>query len=203
MSAQVEITGISKAFATAKGPLVVVRDFNLRIARGEFVTLIGHSGCGKSTVLSMLAGLSDATTGGIVLMGRKTFSSLPKPLPNRTNVVFTRGPRLLSHDTAFLAKCGDKPIVGSWGMRLRRQGFQLGFERIAEREIWLVRGINRFLAAARIPAGAAVDHGRVAADRQSSRATTARSGDSRGGGGAGLRGGASVGLPRGKEGGES
>ena len=89
----------------------------------------------------------ELTTGGIVLMGRKTFSSLPKPLPNRTNVVFTRGPRLLSHDAAFLAKCGDKPIVGNWGMRLRRQAFQLGFERIASREIWLVRGINRFLAA--------------------------------------------------------
>jgi dihydrofolate reductase len=89
----------------------------------------------------------ELTTGGIVLMGRKTFASLPKPLPNRTNVVFTRGPRLLSHDAAFLAKCGDKPVVGSWGMRLRRQAFQLGFERIAAREIWLVRGINRFLAA--------------------------------------------------------
>ena len=68
-------------------------------------------------------------------------------VPNRTNVVFTRGPRLLSHDATFVARCGDKPVVGSWGMRLRRQAYQLGFERIAAREVWLVRGINRFLAA--------------------------------------------------------
>ncbi len=87
------------------------------------------------------------TAGGIVLMGRKTFASLPKPLPNRTNVVFTRGPRLLSRDPAFIAKCGQPPLVGHWASRLRRPDFQLGFERIASREVWLVRSIARFLAA--------------------------------------------------------
>ena len=89
----------------------------------------------------------ELTTGGIVLMGRRTFASLPKPLPNRTNVVFTRAPRLLAKDTAFQAKCGDRPVVGYWSFRLRRLAFQLGFERIAPREVWLVRSISRFLAA--------------------------------------------------------
>ena len=87
------------------------------------------------------------TTGGIVLMGRKTFLSLPKPLPNRTNVVFTRGPRMLARDPEFAAHCGVKPLVGHWAARLRRGPAQLGFERIANREVWLVRSMDRFLAA--------------------------------------------------------
>jgi dihydrofolate reductase len=87
------------------------------------------------------------TTGGIVLMGRKTFESLPKPLPNRTNVVFTRSPRALSKEEAFLARCGCRPLVGHWARRLRHSAFQLGFERIATREVWLVRGVNRFIDA--------------------------------------------------------
>ena len=87
------------------------------------------------------------TTGGIVLMGRKTFLSLPKPLPNRTNVVFTRGPRMLARDPEFTARCGVKPVVGHWTARLRRGPAQLGFERIANREVWLVRSVARFLAA--------------------------------------------------------
>ena len=47
---------------------VVVRDFNLVILEGEFVTLIGHSGCGKSTVLSMIAGLTPKS-GGYMILG--------------------------------------------------------------------------------------------------------------------------------------
>jgi len=87
------------------------------------------------------------TTGGIVLMGRKTFLSLPKPLPNRTNVVFTRAPRMLARDPEFTARCSVKPLVGHWNARLRRGPAQLGFERIASREVWLVRSVGRFLAA--------------------------------------------------------
>ncbi len=87
------------------------------------------------------------TTGGIVLMGRKTFNSLPKPLPNRTNVVFTRAPMTLARDPEFAARCGVKPVVGHWNARLRRGPAQLGFEKIAQREVWLVRSVERFLAA--------------------------------------------------------
>src|ERR1051325_1172884 len=49
-------------------PHVVVRDFDLALAEGEFVTLIGHSGCGKSTVLSMIAGLTPKS-GGYMILG--------------------------------------------------------------------------------------------------------------------------------------
>ncbi len=50
------------------GEHVVVRDFDLTIAEHEFVSLIGHSGCGKSTVLSMVAGLT-SKSGGYIILG--------------------------------------------------------------------------------------------------------------------------------------
>src|SRR4051812_29733384 len=52
-----------------KGEHVVVRNFDLAVAEGEFVSLIGHSGCGKSTVLSMLAGLTPKSGGYMILGG--------------------------------------------------------------------------------------------------------------------------------------
>jgi nitrate ABC transporter ATP-binding subunit len=48
-----------------------VRDFSLYVSEGEFVCVLGHSGCGKSTVLSILMGLNEATTGGVVIDGRE------------------------------------------------------------------------------------------------------------------------------------
>jgi ABC-type oligopeptide transport system ATPase subunit len=62
---------------------VIVQNFDLRIKKGEFVTLIGHSGCGKSTILSMLAGLSEINGGGIILAGKE----LSGPGPDR-GIVF-------------------------------------------------------------------------------------------------------------------
>jgi nitrate/nitrite transport system ATP-binding protein len=73
----VEFYDVTKVYPTADGPLTVVDKFNLDIRQGEFVSLIGHSGCGKSTVLSMAAGLSDVTDGGIVLDAREVTSAGP------------------------------------------------------------------------------------------------------------------------------
>lgn len=95
MSQHVELSQLSKIYATPKGPAVIVKDFNLRIAKGEFVTLIGHSGCGKSTVLSMLAGLNDITDGIIVLAGKELVGAGPD-----RGVVF-QSPSLLPWYTAF------------------------------------------------------------------------------------------------------
>lgn len=64
-----QFSQLYKTYATPKGPLTVVRDFNLTMARGEFISVIGHSGCGKSTVLTMAAGLNDISAGAIVLDG--------------------------------------------------------------------------------------------------------------------------------------
>ena len=60
---------LHKIYATPKGPLTVVEDFNLTLKKGEFVSLIGHSGCGKSTVLTMTAGLNGISRGAIKLDG--------------------------------------------------------------------------------------------------------------------------------------
>jgi nitrate/nitrite transport system ATP-binding protein len=95
MSDYVELSNLTKTYPTPKGPAVIVKDFNLRIKKGEFVTLIGHSGCGKSTVLSMLAGLNDISGGGIILAGKE----LVGPGPDR-GIVF-QSPCLLPWMTAF------------------------------------------------------------------------------------------------------
>src|SRR5438552_11717646 len=95
MSDYVELSNLTKIYPTSKGPAMIVKDFNLRIAKGEFVTLIGHSGCGKSTVLSMLAGLSEISGGGIILAGKE----LDGPGPDR-GMVF-QSPCLLPWMTAF------------------------------------------------------------------------------------------------------
>ena len=60
---------LHKVYPTPKGPLTVVEDFNLKLDRGEFISLIGHSGCGKSTVLTMVAGLNEISKGVIKLDG--------------------------------------------------------------------------------------------------------------------------------------
>jgi nitrate/nitrite transport system ATP-binding protein len=67
----VEFSQVSKIYPTRRGPSKVVDGFDLKIRQGEFVSIIGHSGCGKSTVLSMMAGLNDISEGVIVLDGRE------------------------------------------------------------------------------------------------------------------------------------
>jgi len=95
MRAYCELSQLGKTFPSPKGAAVIVKDFNLKMQKGEFVCLIGHSGCGKSTVLSMLAGLSSVTEGGIILLGKE----LTGPGPDR-GVVF-QSPSLLPWLTAF------------------------------------------------------------------------------------------------------
>jgi nitrate/nitrite transport system ATP-binding protein len=78
-----EISHVSIEFPTPKGPFKALDSVHLNIAKGEFVSLIGHSGCGKSTVLNIVAGLYQATTGGIILDGKE----VDEPGPDRA-VVF-------------------------------------------------------------------------------------------------------------------
>jgi nitrate/nitrite transport system ATP-binding protein len=71
VKAFVEIAGLGKTYDTPVGPAEIVRDFTLYVDRGEFVCLLGHSGCGKTTVLSTLMGLVTPTIGGVVIDGRE------------------------------------------------------------------------------------------------------------------------------------
>src|SRR5437868_15142835 len=66
-----ELTSLGKTYATEQGPSVIVKDFNLRVSEGEFVCIVGHSGCGKSTVLSIAIGLNDASEGAVIVAGRQ------------------------------------------------------------------------------------------------------------------------------------
>ncbi len=68
---------LGKTYKTPKGNAVIVTDFNLKIKKGEFVCVIGHSGCGKSTVLSMVAGLSEISEGSIILDGHEIEGAAP------------------------------------------------------------------------------------------------------------------------------
>ena len=78
-----QLTQVCIEFATKHGPFKALQDVNLKIKEGEFVSLIGHSGCGKSTVLNVVAGLYQATTGGVILEGKE----VNEPGPDRA-VVF-------------------------------------------------------------------------------------------------------------------
>src|ERR1051325_4484883 len=95
MSDYVELSNLTKIYPAPKGPAVIVKDFNLRLRKGEFVSLIGHSCCGKSTVLSMLAGLNEISGGGIILAGKELVGAGPD-----RGIVF-QSPCLLPWFSAF------------------------------------------------------------------------------------------------------
>ncbi|MGJ8682251.1 ABC transporter ATP-binding protein [Paraglaciecola sp.] len=78
-----ELTQVGIDFPTPKGPFTALQNVNLKIKEGEFISLIGHSGCGKSTVLNIVAGLYQATTGGVILDNKE----VNEPGPERA-VVF-------------------------------------------------------------------------------------------------------------------
>jgi nitrate/nitrite transport system ATP-binding protein len=83
MSTYLSLENLGITFDTDNGPLNVLNDVCLKVDQGEFITLIGHSGCGKSTVLNIVAGLLTATKGGVVLQEKEVNS----PGPDRA-VVF-------------------------------------------------------------------------------------------------------------------
>ena len=79
-----DFSQLHKVYPTPKGPLTVVEDFDLKVNQGEFISLIGHSGCGKSTVLTMAAGLNAISKGAIKLDGRHVEGADPEraqPVP--------------------------------------------------------------------------------------------------------------------------
>ena len=101
MSTYLSLENLSITFDTDKGPLNVLNDVSLKIDKGEFISLIGHSGCGKSTVLNIVAGLLQASSGGVLLENRE----VKDPGPDRA-VVFQNHsllPWLTVYDNVRLA----------------------------------------------------------------------------------------------------
>ncbi|WP_290516149.1 ABC transporter ATP-binding protein [Alcanivorax sp.] len=95
MKALLELSNVGMKFDTPNGQFEALKDVNLKIDSGEFVSLIGHSGCGKSTVLNIVAGLLQATDGGVILDKHE----VTEPGPERA-VVF-QNHSLLPWLTAF------------------------------------------------------------------------------------------------------
>lgn len=89
------IDSVSKVYPTPNGDYTVLKDVNLTINQGEFICLIGHSGCGKTTLLNMVSGFAQPTTGSVKLQGKP----IVKPGPDRM-VVF-QGYALLPWLTVF------------------------------------------------------------------------------------------------------
>ena len=70
MDRYVEVKGLAKRFPGKGGDLTVFEDASFSLDKGEFVCIIGHSGCGKSTILNILAGLDTASDGDVFMAGK-------------------------------------------------------------------------------------------------------------------------------------
>ncbi|MCX2980746.1 ABC transporter ATP-binding protein [Halieaceae bacterium IMCC14734] len=141
----VSIEQLAKIYTSASDELVVFEDVNFGIEKGEFVCIIGHSGCGKSTILNVLAGLDMPSRGSIIMEGKEirgpsldrgvvfqNYSLLPwlSTLHNVSFGVRARWPQwskaeVLEHSRRYLEMVGladslqRKPSELSGGMRQR------------------------------------------------------------------------------------
>src|SRR5262245_27650610 len=101
MTAYLKLDHIDKTFTRGAFETEVLKDITLAIDKGEFVSIIGHSGCGKTTLLNIVAGLTPATIGGVLLQDRE----VDEPGPDRA-VVFQNHsllPWLTVYDNVRLA----------------------------------------------------------------------------------------------------
>ena len=90
-----DLKNLKKVYPTPKGDYVVLEDLNLQIKKEEFVTIIGHSGCGKTTMLSMIAGLNPISGGSISVLSKH----IKGPGPDR-GVIF-QSPSLMPWMTSL------------------------------------------------------------------------------------------------------
>jgi nitrate/nitrite transport system ATP-binding protein len=141
----VSVENLSKVYPSASGDVTVFDNVNIGIKKGEFVCIIGHSGCGKSTIMNVLAGLDEPTSGSVIMDGKEisgpsldrgvvfqNYSLLPwlTTLQNVSFGVAARNPswskvKVDEHSTHYLDMVGlsaalkKKPSELSGGMRQR------------------------------------------------------------------------------------
>src|SRR5579863_2852350 len=72
--------GVSKSYATPRGPLPILTDVSLKLEQGEAISIVGPSGTGKSTLLYILGALEPPTSGTVTLDGRNPFTLREKEL---------------------------------------------------------------------------------------------------------------------------
>lgn len=141
-----EVEGLAKVYPDGQGgEFTVFEDIRFALEKGEFVCIIGHSGCGKSTILNVLAGLDEASSGNLIMNGKEVkgpslergvvfqnYSLLPwkTALSNITFAVRARWPswsrdKVREHSQRYLKMVGlnetmhRKPSQLSGGMRQR------------------------------------------------------------------------------------
>ena len=111
---------VDKSFARGGKTSLVLRDVNLTLRQGEFVSIIGHSGCGKSTMLNLIAGLTEVTSGVVLLEDRE----VKEPGPDRA-VVF-QNHSLLSWLTVYEnVKIAVNKVFGSTKTRAERHDWTM------------------------------------------------------------------------------
>ena len=120
MSAYLSLENVGMEFAAKRGPFRALRDVSLPIEKGEFISIIGHSGCGKSTVLNIVAGLLQASEGVVLLENREVNA----PGPDRA-VVFQNHsllPWLSVYDNVYL---GVDKVYGKRKSRSEKRAWTL------------------------------------------------------------------------------
>ena len=131
------ISGVSKNF----GPTTVVKDFDLRVERGEFVSFLGPSGCGKTTMLRMIAGFETPSSGQIVIDGEDVTTLAPNR--RRIGMVFQAYalfPNLsVSENVAFGLKVAGKPKA-EIGARVTEMLTLIGLPQLADRYPYQLSG---------------------------------------------------------------
>jgi len=95
------LENVSKTYPTPKGEYPVLRDINLSVYEGEFVCIVGHSGCGKTTLLNMVSGFTQPTGGSVKLKGQP----ITAPGPDRMVVFqnYSLLPWLTVYENVYLA----------------------------------------------------------------------------------------------------
>ena len=91
----IRLSGVSRSFATKSGAVEALRDINLEVGDGEFVAVLGRSGCGKSTMLRIIAGLLPAGGGEVRIDGE------PVNRPRRDVSMMFQRPALLPWSTVL------------------------------------------------------------------------------------------------------
>jgi ABC-type nitrate/sulfonate/bicarbonate transport system ATPase subunit len=129
MPAKIEISGITKSFATATGALPVVAGIDLTIADGEFVAIVGPSGCGKTTLLNIIAGFDKPDAGFVSIDGTLRNGPNPKGI-----VISQKGsvfPWLTVRQNLMFGLDGDarekKALADRYALLVGLAGFEKGY----------------------------------------------------------------------------
>src|SRR5215471_4709007 len=114
--AYLQLTGVAKSFGSKHSPTEVLRDINLSVEQGEFVAIVGYSGAGKTTLISLIAGLLKPDSGSLTLNDLE----ITEPGPDR-GIVFQNYsllPWLTVYENIYLAV---DQVFPNWALTKKQQ----------------------------------------------------------------------------------